>query len=86
MYFKLTNGESVNLRSNVEAAKFVYLVMPFKNLKFEGDNKPKIVITGPVLKIIRLYDKLVERAKAHDRAIERMTRIMTQEFDDDIPF
>ena len=81
MFYKLTNGESVNLRSNIEAAKFVYLVMPFKKLRFdEATGKPHITMNADVNRIMRVYSRM----------LVKNSRTTTSEddvpFDDKIPF
>lgn len=79
MIFKLTNGEEVCFRGNSEAAKFIFLVMPFKGLRFAGE-KPTITVTPQVKKYIQIAEKIKTRRE------ERNKRIEVQDFDDDIPF
>ncbi|AEK82013.1 hypothetical protein [Salmonella phage 7-11] len=85
MYYKLSNGDRVCLRTNLEAAKFVYLVMPFRRLHFIDDVKPKITIDDKVRKVIEIYDKMCFRQQMRDREIERIAQSMIG-FDDKIPF
>ena len=85
MYYKLNNGDRVCLRTNVEAAKFVYLVMPFKGLRFIDDVKPTITINDDVRRVISIYDKMCFRAQMRDREIERIAKSMVS-FNDKIPF
>lgn len=81
MYYNLTNGKSVMFRGNSDAARFIYLAMPFQGLAFvEGEEKPKIKMTPEVRKIMEISRKFQERRKQIALAIER------QCFDDDIPF
>ncbi|QQK87973.1 hypothetical protein pSalSNUABM01_104 [Salmonella phage pSal-SNUABM-01] len=85
MYYKLSNGDRVCLRSNVEAAKFVYLVMPFKGLRFIGDEKPHITVNADVRRILTIYDKMCFRQNMRDREIERIAKSLVG-FDDKPPF
>ncbi|QQG33695.1 hypothetical protein PQC34_gp039 [Cronobacter phage A24] len=82
MHFELSNGDSVELRGNSQAARFIYLAMPFQGLTFaEGQEKPRITMTPEVRAIIRLSETF--RAKMMERAM-RLERELG--FDDDIPF
>lgn len=85
MYYKLSNGDRVCLRSNVEAAKFVYLVMPFKGLRFVGDDKPHITVNEDVRRVLRIYDKMCFQQDLRDREVERIAKSLV-EFNDSIPF
>jgi len=81
VYFELSNGDSVELRGNSQAARFIYLAMPFQGLTFaEGQEKPRITMTPEVRNIIRLSEKF--RA----RLIERALKIEDFFQDEDIPF
>lgn len=81
MYFELSNGEGVELRGNTQAARFIYLAMPFQGLQFaEGQDKPRITMTPEVRSIIRMSEKF--RA----RLIERARQVEDLFQDDDIPF
>lgn len=76
MLYKLSNGKEVNLATNTDVAKFIYLVMPYKNLYFVED-KPKLVITDLVTQIIQ-----------HAETVRRIVRKREMDnFDwDKIPF
>lgn len=81
MYFELSNGDCVQLRGNSQAARFIYLAMPFQGLQFaKGQEKPRITMTPEVRSIIRMSEmfrsRLIERAKKIDDLFQ----------DDDIPF
>lgn len=81
MHYQLSNGKSVELKSNLQAARFVYLAMPFQGLFFKwGQEKPHIIMTPDVLKIIalseRFRDHRVRAAIAFDKKFS----------DEDIPF
>ena len=80
MFYKLTNGETVNLRSNIEAAKFIYLVMPFKKLRFEGSVKPHITMNADVARIMKVYSRMLMK---NGTKSEPRTGLP---FDDKIPF
>ncbi|WAX14198.1 hypothetical protein ECO319P1_00039 [Escherichia phage ECO319P1] len=81
MHFELSNGDSVELRGNSQAARFIYLAMPFQGLQFaEGQEKPRITMTPEVKAIIRLSEKF--RA----RLIERALKVEDLFQDEDIPF
>lgn len=90
MYYNLDDGNQVNLRGNVEAAKFVYLVMPFKGLSFVGE-RPHITVNADVRKIIGIHNIMVKRREEYDRKVnEIMVNLIMGpsfvELDDDIPF
>lgn len=81
MHFELSDGRSVDLKSNNQAAKFIYLAMPFQGLYFkEGQEKPRLIMTPDVKAIIRLSEKF--RA----RLIERALKVEDLFQDEDIPF
>lgn len=81
MHFELSNGDSVELRGNSQAARFVYLAMPFQGLTFaEGQEKPRITMTTEVKHIIRLSETF------RTRLIERAERLDDFFQDEDIPF
>lgn len=85
MYYKLSNGDRVNLSSNIEAAKFVYLVMPFKGLRFVGAEKPNITVNADVQRILRIYNKMCFYQDLRDREIERITKSLVED-NDRMPF
>lgn len=86
MYYKLSNGGEVNLRNNTEVAKFIYLVAPFKRLKFaEGVAVPHVTVTPAVSNILRIHNKITNRILAKHRAY--IDSIMADEdYDDECPF
>lgn len=86
MYYKLTNGEEVNLRNNTEVAKFIYLVAPFKRLKFaEGVAVPHVTVTKEVSNILQVHNKLMNRKlKKHQELIDAI--VLGEDYDDACPF
>ncbi|WHS68340.1 hypothetical protein [Lundtoftevirus Lu221] len=86
MYYKLTNGEEVNLRNNTEVAKFIYLVAPFKRLKFaEGVAVPHVTVTKEVSNILQIHNKLMNRKlKKHQELIDAI--VFGEDYDDECPF
>ncbi|WKV17136.1 hypothetical protein [Salmonella phage PKM.Hi.22.6] len=86
MYYKLTNGEEVNLRNNTEVAKFVYLVAPFKRLKFaEGVAVPHVTVTKEVSNILQVHNKLMKKKLAkHQAFIDSL--VYGEDYDDESPF
>lgn len=86
MYYKLTNGEEVNLRNNTEVAKFIYLVAPFKRLKFaEGVAVPHVTVTKEVSNILQVHNKLMNRKlKKHQELIDAI--VFGEDYDDECPF
>lgn len=86
MYYKLTNGEEVNLRNNTEVAKFIYLVAPFKRLKFaEGVAIPHVTVTKEVSNILQVHNKLMNRKlKKHQELIDAI--VFGEDYDDACPF
>lgn len=81
MYFELSNGDGVELRGNSQAARFIYLAMPFQGLRFaDGQEKPRLTMTPEVKTIMRLSEKF--RA----RQVERALKIEDFFQDEDIPF
>ena len=86
MYYKLTNGEEVNLRNNTEVAKFIYLVAPFKRLKFaEGVAVPHVTVTKEVSNILQVHNKLMNRKlKKHQELIDAI--VFGEDYDDACPF
>ena len=86
MYYKLTNGEEVNLRNNTEVAKFIYLVAPFKRLKFaEGVAVPHVTVTKEVSNILQVHNKLMNRKlEKHQELIDAI--VFGEDYDDECPF
>ena len=86
MYYKLTNGEEVNLRNNTEVAKFIYLVAPFKRLKFaESVAVPHVTVTKEVSNILQVHNKLMNRKlKKHQELIDAI--VFGEDYDDACPF
>lgn len=86
MYYKLTNGEEVNLRNNIDIAKFIYLVAPFKRLAFaDGVTIPHVTVTKEVSNILRIHNKLMNRKLAkHQEFIDSL--VYGEDYDDESPF
>lgn len=80
MYYKLNNGEQVNLCNNFEIAKFVFFVLKPRKLEFVGI-KPRLVMTPDVKKLYELSGMFARRRELQKRMEEEF-----QDFDDDIPF
>lgn len=86
MYYKLNDGSEVNLRNNIDVAKFVYLVAPFKRLQFaEGVTAPHITVTKEVTNILRVHHKIMNKKMAkHQAYIDSI--IFGEDYDDESPF
>lgn len=70
MTYEMSDGSSIVLSTNKDIAKFIYLVMPYKQLKFKGD-KPKLVINKHVTEIIQ-----------HSEFVRSVVRKKEKEMDD----
>lgn len=80
MDFKLKGGGVVQLFTNSQTARFLYLAMPFQGLEFEeGVEKPQIKMTPEVIQIIKLHARVKQQRKV-------LADKPTKQFDDEIPF
>lgn len=86
MYYKLSNGDQVNFQSNLEAAKFIYLVMPFKKLTFLGV-KPHVTMTDEVRVLMKVYNKILTKIqKSEEVRINEVASLLDDFEDKAMPF
>lgn len=91
MEYHLSNGETVNLYSNNDVAKFVLLKLPTLGFTFVGA-VPHLRQTEQVRKYAMVAQRLALRRTLARRAkLERMTQrpiddMYDDHFDDDVPF
>lgn len=78
MTYEMSDGSTIVLSTNKNIAEYIYLVMPYKNVKFVGE-KPKLVIDKHVTEIIK-HSEYVRR-------VVRKKEMMDDDLDwDKIPF